>query len=183
MQCRDPVRGPTIEELEVASDMAEKNILKKGKKVKMLLLTNPNNPLGTVYSPNVVMSAINWAKSRKMHTIMDEIYALSVQSSSDHRDSYPLSLDQKQSSYDFISVINLLDNDLGDDVHFVWALSKDFGASGFRIGILYTQNELVLRALSNLNIFSCVSHPMQLIMADFLVDDVYCFEDHPWSHR
>ena len=68
-------------------------------------------------------------------------------------------------------LIKILQNNLKDDVHFVLALSKDFGASGFRIGILYSQNDLLMQALSNLNIFSCVSHPMQLIMADLLMDD------------
>jgi len=100
-----------------------------------------------------------------MHVIVDEIYALSVH--------------QKNNS-GFESVIKLLDNDLGKNVHMIWGLSKDFGASGFRIGMLYTQNEYLLQALTNLNIFSGVSHPMQLILADILTDDVFCdafFED------
>lgn len=58
-------------------------------------------------------------------------------------------------------------------MHFVWALSKDFGASGFRIGVLYSQNDTLLQALANLNIFSCVSHPMQMVMADLLMDDSF----------
>lgn len=67
----------------------------------------------------------------------------------------------------------ILNNDLGNDVHFLWALSKDFGSSGFRVGVLYTQNEVLSQALSNLNIFSAVSHPMQAVLAELLDDEEY----------
>ena len=68
-------------------------------------------------------------------------------------------------------MIEILDNNLGNDVHFVWGFSKDFGASGFRLAILYTQNLRLLQALANLNIFSGVSNPIQLIAAEILSDD------------
>jgi len=55
----------------------------------------------------------------------------------------------------------------------LWALSKDFGSSGLRIGILYTQNETLLTALSNLNIFSGVSNPMQMLLSTLLTDDAF----------
>lgn len=74
-------------------------------------------------------------------------------------------------NHNFESVIHILDNKLGNDVHFLWALSKDFAACGFRTAILYTQNKRLLQSLSNLNIFSGVSHPMQMIMAEILMDD------------
>jgi aspartate/methionine/tyrosine aminotransferase len=73
----------------------------------------------------------------------------------------------------FQSVVEILDNKLGNDVHFVWGFSKDFGASGFRLAILYTQNARLLQALANLNIFSGVSNPMQLIAAEILSDDIF----------
>ena len=67
-------------------------------------------------------------------------------------------------------------NDLGNDVHHIWALSKDFGASGFRIGTLYTQNNRLLSSLANLNIFSGVSHPMQMIVSEILLDDNFVYQ-------
>jgi 1-aminocyclopropane-1-carboxylate synthase len=83
----------------------------------------------------------------------------------------------------FESVLRILDNNLGDDVHFLWGLSKDFGASGWRIGILYSQNKRLIAALANLNIFSAVSQPMQMILADILMDHdfVQGFLDHSRS--
>ena len=147
--------GPTPADLENAAQLAEG----RGLRVKLLLITNPTNPLGTIYPPLVIKSAIEWARSRQMHTIVDELYALSV-----HTDG-------------FESVIRTLNNNLGNDVHHVWALSKDFGASGFRIGTLYSQNQRLLSSVANLNIFTGVSHPMQMIVQEMLLDDhfVYSF--------
>ena len=55
----------------------------------------------------------------------------------------------------------------------VWALSKDFCSSGFRVGVLYTQNKTLINGLSNLNVFSGVSHPMQMVLTDLLTDDKF----------
>mmetsp|Transcript_29680 Transcript_29680/g.65759 ORF Transcript_29680/g.65759 Transcript_29680/m.65759 type:complete len:596 (-) Transcript_29680:38-1825(-) len=147
----NPRLGPNIDDLDRAAALAER----EGLTVKALLLTNPHDPLGVIYRPQVMLNAISWARSRSMHTVVDEIYALSVH----RRDS------------GFESVIRVLNNDLGDDVHMLYGLSKDFGASGFRVGMLYTHNTLLLAALANLNIFSGVSHPIQMILAELLTDD------------
>lgn len=91
--------GPTPDELENAALSAEE----RGLRVRVLLLTNPNNPLGTIYPPGIILSSIVWARNRSMHTIVDEIYALSAQES------------------DFESVLKILHGDLRNDV-------RDFGA-------------------------------------------------------
>lgn len=128
--------------------------------MKILLLTNPNDPLGVIYEPSVMIKIIEWARGRQLHTIVDEIFALSVHSVGDD-------LDQ------FQSIIKILDNRLGVDVHFLYGLSKDFGATGFRFAMLYTQNEQLLQTLANLNIFSGVPNPMQMIVSDMLTDDEF----------
>jgi aspartate/methionine/tyrosine aminotransferase len=154
---KDPTTGPTPGELEIAyNQAATKNL-----RVKILLLTNPNNPLGTIYSADTIKKSIDWARGKKIHTIVDEIYALSVHDSHDQS---------------FQSVTKILNNHLGNDVHFLWALSKDFGSSGFRVGVLYTQNQVLNDALGNLNIFSSVSHPMQAVVASLLDDDEFIDE-------
>jgi len=147
----DPTKGPSYHELEFAFASASK----RGQSVRVLLLNNPNNPLGVIYSGKVMIECIRWARSRGLHTICDELYALSVH--------------KKQHS--FKSVLEILNYNLGDDVHMIWALSKDFGASGFRTAFLCTQNNGLMKALENLNLFSCVSHPIQLITSDILSDD------------
>lgn len=154
---KDPARGPTPEELQTAYDQAAM----KNLRVKILLLTNPNNPLGTIYSADTIHKSIEWARGKHVHTIVDEIYALSVHENSDQS---------------FQSVTKILNNDLGNDVHFLWALSKDFGSSGFRVGVLYTQNQVLNDAISNLNVFSSVSHPMQAVVAGLLDDEQFLDE-------
>lgn len=54
------------------------NTSKYGRKPKILLLTNPNDPLGVVISPEVMMASIHFARRRNMHVIVDEVYALSL---------------------------------------------------------------------------------------------------------
>jgi hypothetical protein len=75
-------------------------------------------------------------------------------------------------TFNFHSILELVNNDLGDDVHMLWALSKDFGASGFReVGVLCTQNEFVASTvMGHLNIFTEVSFPMQAVVANLLAD-------------
>ncbi|KAL7439726.1 hypothetical protein ACHAXM_008176 [Skeletonema potamos] len=150
----DPSRGPSPRDLEEAALAAEA----QGMRVRMLLITNPCNPIGTIYPPEVMKEAIKWARSRDMHTICDELYGLST--------------------FDgpFESILRTLENELGDNVHHIWALSKDFGASGFRMGTLYTQNEKLLKSLANLNIFSGVSNPMQMMIAEIFLDDNWVYD-------
>lgn len=87
---------------------------------------------------------------------MDELYALST---------------HKKYGHGFESVVRILDNKLGDDVHMVWSVSKDFGASGLRVGFVYSQNDVFMRGLANLNIFSGVSSPIQMVISELLTDD------------
>jgi aspartate/methionine/tyrosine aminotransferase len=130
--------------------------LQQGLNPRFLLITNPNNPLGVIYKRDILENAVTWARKRKVHSIFDEIYALST---------------HEKYGHGFESIIKILDNNLGDDVHLVWSISKDFGASGLRVGVVYSQNETFLVGLSNLNIFSGVSHPIQLVVSELLTDD------------
>jgi aspartate/methionine/tyrosine aminotransferase len=55
----------------------------------------------------------------------------------------------------------------------VWAVSKDFGASGLRVGVVYSQNEIFLEGLATCNIFSGVSGPIQYLVSELLTDDPF----------
>jgi 1-aminocyclopropane-1-carboxylate synthase len=50
----------------------------KGLTPRFLLLTNPNNPLGVIYSSDTMLRVVTWARQHNLHTIVDELYALSV---------------------------------------------------------------------------------------------------------
>lgn len=150
----NPTLGPTEKELDLGFMQARS----RGLNPRFVLITNPNNPLGIIYKPKVIESLIRWARRRKLHTIMDELYALST---------------HKKTGHNFESVIKILDNELGNDVHFVWSVSKDFGASGLRVGFVYSQNATYIQGLANLNIFSGVSNPIQMVVSELLTDDEF----------
>ena len=70
----NPMQGPTESDLSLAFVQCKAS----GLNPRFLLLTNPHNPLGVIYRPNVMQRCVEWARKRHLHTIVDEIYALST---------------------------------------------------------------------------------------------------------
>ena len=79
--------------------------------VKVLLYTNPSNPLGTIAPASEITDVIEWGATNGVHVVIDEIYALSVHGAAP-----------------FVSAASLAPS-LPRHVHLVWAFSKDFGMS------------------------------------------------------
>lgn len=141
-----------------------------------LLLTNPSNPLGIIYSEKEIRMAIDWAASKcpPLHVIADEIYALSVfeTTNSDNIDCdhNSVSSSSTNSHQPFVSIVKMLENKLGNHVHFLWSLSKDFGGSGLRCGVMYSQNRSLLQAMGACNDTMMVSNLMQHVAGCLLQD-------------
>jgi len=159
---------PSMALTSVALDEAWERARSQGNPPKALLLTNPSNPLGGVYTEEQLLLAADWTRSRGLHLIVDEIYALSVFS--------------LQEDTAFTSVATLLTRrakqsgapvGLGDHVHCLWSVSKDFGASGFRVGCLYSHSKPLLKALGSMNDMFQVSNLAQQIVG-------YVLADHAW---
>jgi 1-aminocyclopropane-1-carboxylate synthase len=55
-------------------------------------------------------------------------------------------------------------------LHVLWGFSKDFCMSGYRVGVLHTRNEALLRALGNVNYFCAVSNDTQARLRDLITD-------------
>jgi len=153
--CNDDF-GLTLEDLECAYSTA----LAEGHPPKALLLTNPHNPLGKIYPPAELMMAVQWCRNKRIHLICDEIYAMSI-------------FDTSIEGQTFHSLASLLHHELGDYVHLLWGVSKDLGASGLRMGVLYSQNETLLAALGTNNMGHQVSHVTQEILAGILCDNTF----------
>lgn len=128
----------------------------KGCNVKAILLTNPSNPLGVIYSKEAMISCIAWARSKNLHIIVDEIYGLSC-----------------FGDEPFTSVVSFFNNDISDDIHILWSFSKDLGASGLRLGVMYSQNKVLLQSMSSANDTFMVSNLMQEMAAGILSDRVW----------
>lgn len=141
---------PNRTSLDAAYDAA----LANGVTPRAILLSHPNNPLGICYPKFVLLDILDWAKSRSVHVVSDEIYAGSVY--------------DEEGGTEWTSVASLLPAGLGDTVHIVYALSKDFGLSGLRVGALYTENEDMKTPLRKLNDMCQISSHTQNIVAGLL---------------
>lgn len=155
----DPTDLETYELTRADLDKVRDLALSQSQRLKAMLLTNPHNPLGKIYSPSELRIAVDWCREHKIHLICDEIYALSV---FDTAVQGP-----------FCSVVALLDNQLGDYVHVLWGVSKDLGGSGLRVGVLYSQNQALVTAVGASNTAYQVSNVIQEILADTLADRAF----------
>eukprot|EP00667_Euglena_gracilis_P008892 EG_transcript_9019 len=148
-------------------DSLDKGLAEANGRVRCLLLTNPHNPIGTVYEESDLMTILQWSWEKGLHVVSDEIYALSC-FDADPQAGRPL----------FVSVLQVVAT-AGEvlaewaqlHVHQVWGTSKDFCASGLRIGSLYSENPGVSKALDNISYFGGVSGLIQLQVAEMLEDE------------
>jgi aspartate/methionine/tyrosine aminotransferase len=147
----------TVDELEAAYNTSEK----AGVRVRMLLLANPTNPMGNIFSKQHLQDIIQWCDSKPgLHLLLDEIYAMTRLDTSDDSDCDT-----------FISVANIMGGETGDRVHICHGFSKDFGLSGFRCGVFYTCNSELHGALAAQSIFFSVSGDSEFVLSGMLSDD------------
>ncbi len=125
--------------------------------IKALLLTNPSNPTGRIHTPDEMRGAVSWARSQGLHIIVNEIYGLSA-----------------HGSVPFIPTGSLVDVD--DDIHFVWAFSKDLAMSGLRCGVLATSNEGLRTAIAGLAYWAVVSGDTQHLLGAMLDDRAWALD-------
>ena len=166
---------PSMELTEAGLDAAFALANERESPSKALLLTNPSNPLGTIYTPEQLQLAIAWTARHGLHLIVDEIYALSVfgHLGADGSPS-PASADYPWASA--ASMLARAGRGLGEHVHVMWSLSKDLGASGFRLGCLYTHSAPLLRALGSMTDMFQVSNLAQELVAHALADHAWLGE-------
>uniref|UniRef100_A0A5F4W0L5 1-aminocyclopropane-1-carboxylate synthase homolog (inactive) n=1 Tax=Callithrix jacchus TaxID=9483 RepID=A0A5F4W0L5_CALJA len=139
----------------------------EGVRVKGLILINPQNPLGDVYSTEELQEYLVFAKRHKLHVIVDEVYMLSV----------------FEESVGYHSVLSLERLPDPQRTHVMWATSKDFGMSGLRFATLYTENKDVATAVASLCRYHGLSGLVQYQMAQLLrdrdwINQVYLPENH-----
>jgi aspartate/methionine/tyrosine aminotransferase len=120
--------------------------------IKALLFTTPDNPLGRVYAREQLLEILAWSERAGIHVVFDEVYALSV-----------------FGARPFVSAASLRPV-LGARVHVIWAFSKDFGLSGLRCGVLFSENEEVLRAVDALAYWAACSGDTQHLLGELIAD-------------
>lgn len=163
---------PTVQELEDCHDKA----VKAGNPPKIYVICQPNNPTGVVYTPESMQHQIEWALSkRNMHVVSDEIYALSVFPGVSTTSAADIMYQRSKQH-----VGTTTDEDatgdykyLGDYVHIVAGLSKDWGMSGFRVGTLFSHNAQLLQAIDLVGYYEAVSQYTQHALTQLFSDDVW----------
>lgn len=100
-----------------------------GRKAQALILTNPQNPIGTNYPPQLLQEIFEWVlRHTEMDIVSDEIYA--------HCQVSPIHPSSFRSALSFP-----IAKEFPDRVHVAWGFAKDFGVSGFRVGVLASRNK------------------------------------------
>uniref|UniRef100_A0A672TNW0 Aminotransferase class I/classII large domain-containing protein n=1 Tax=Strigops habroptila TaxID=2489341 RepID=A0A672TNW0_STRHB len=126
----------------------------QGVTVRALILLNPQNPLGDIYSLSELRDYLEFAKRHELHVIVDEIYMLSV-------------FDESATFHSVLGMDRLPDP---QRTHVMWGITKDFAVSGIRFGTLYTENQDVANAVASLCYFHGVCGSVQHKVAQLLRD-------------
>ena len=100
---------------------------------------------------------ITFAVAKKIHLISDEIFSCTV-----------------FENPSFISIIEAIINrklekiDLWSRVHIVYSLSKDFGIPGFRVGMIYSNNERVVSIATKMSSYGLISSQTKYLLSKLL---------------
>ncbi|EXB78257.1 1-aminocyclopropane-1-carboxylate synthase [Morus notabilis] len=145
---------------EAALNQAFEEAENRNLRVKGVLVTNPSNPLGTTMTSNEHNLLVSFIEAKKIHLISDEIYSGTV-----------------FTSPGFVSVMEILKNrnydkfsEVWKRVHVVYSLSKDLGLPGFRVGAIYSNDEMVVAAATKMSSFGLVSSQTQYLLSAMLSD-------------
>lgn len=74
----DQFSAASIDEYLATFSAAITEASEKGTPIKAVLMCNPHNPLGRCYDRDVLQAVAEFCNDRRLHLIVDEIYALSV---------------------------------------------------------------------------------------------------------
>ncbi|XP_011017063.1 PREDICTED: 1-aminocyclopropane-1-carboxylate synthase 3-like isoform X1 [Populus euphratica] len=131
-------------------------------KVKGVLITNPSNPLGTTMTRDELNHLISFCIAKNIHIVSDEIYSGTV-------------FDCPK----FISIIEALmdrhleNTDIWSRIHVVYSLSKDLGLPGFRVGMIYSNNETIVSAATKMSSFGLISSQTQYLLSGMLSESKF----------
>ena len=122
-------------------------------RTRAILLCNPNNPTGTVYSKKELERLLEIANRHNLFFILDETYREFV-----YDGAQPFSVFQLESDNDRIVVID--------------SLSKRFSLCGARIGCLVTTNHKLSQAVLNIAQARLASPTIDQVAAAYMLERV-----------
>jgi len=158
--------GPLLDLSHLAQ--AKTDIAANGSRLRMLIITTPDNPTGVIYDQRHLLEIAEWCIAEEVHLIVNEIYALSAidRTHKTIKDDYP-DVD------DFTSFLSIMADKQSNYLHHWYSFSKDFGISGFRVGVLHSHNEELIKAYENFNMTHSVSNHTQWMLMHLLGDSTF----------
>lgn len=142
-----------------------KRMEKEGKQARMVLLTQPHNPCGDTMDLGHLKAILQWAMDRKLHVVSDEIYLCSV---------YNGPVESVCTAADAVRALVAERPELAqaceERVHSIMGLSKDFAASGMRVGFIHSRNKELNNVLGGLGYFHAIPGDLQHRVAEMLED-------------
>lgn len=135
-----------------------------GTKVRAVIVCNPHNPTGRIYTREALLAYGRFAEKHDLHLVFDEIYALSV-----------FRLDGPQ---DFVSSLSIdwqREAECNPSrIHVLSSASKDFGSNGLRVGTLVSQhNPELIKAMKMTAKLYMVSSPSDAIFSALLTHPTF----------
>ena len=133
-----------------AFEAAYDRVTAEGRRVRAVLFSSPNNPIGIVYKADAVRHVIDFAMAHDLEIISDEIYAQTVFDPEAH----------------YVSTLKLVPAGYRHRVHVTSSFAKDFVLSGFRTGMCFSFNPAIIQSFGSITYYSCVSsHTQSLLRA------------------
>jgi 1-aminocyclopropane-1-carboxylate synthase len=119
----DPSSPETLEAFE--RDIAQ--LRAEGKRVRLLILCNPHNPLGFCYPRETLLAYMRFAERHDLHLLSDEIYALSLFDNPNAAATTPFT--------SVLAIDPLKEAECNPArIHMAYGMSKDFCSNGLRGG-------------------------------------------------
>jgi aspartate/methionine/tyrosine aminotransferase len=145
----DPAAG-----FALTAEVVERAIVQargRGRSLRAVALLSPNNPLGQLYDESTLRAVAEVTMGQGLQLVVDEMYAGSAYGGS------------------FVSAARLVPSVVPPErLHLVWGFAKDFGLSGYKVGVLQTQDPQVRAVARQLAGFGPASSDTQVLLTGLL---------------
>ncbi|CAI2353858.1 unnamed protein product [Caenorhabditis sp. 36 PRJEB53466] len=154
--------NPRLDVKKYEEELARQNALDNT--VGGVIIVNPHNPLGVVFPPEDVVNLCNWAASKNLRVVIDEVFANCV-------------FDKSASKFrPFLSYRHRVHRP--ESIAWLWSVSKDFGLPGLKFAVIHSANQGLRQAATKLQLYYPCSPFVQNFAVKLLSDSEWLHEFH-----
>ncbi|CEF61944.1 Aminotransferase, class I/classII domain and Pyridoxal phosphate-dependent transferase, major region, subdomain 1 and Pyridoxal phosphate-dependent transferase, major region, subdomain 2 and Pyridoxal phosphate-dependent transferase domain-containing protein [Strongyloides ratti] len=129
----------------------------KCKKVKGILISNPHNPTGSIFSSEQIREIIQFSEDKKILLIMDEATSFSIYDN-DGKEKFNTILKDIERFKKY------------KNIFWTWSFSKDMLLPGLRFSLVYMEDEKTFECMDKLSSYYTVNGLTQNFAEEFLHD-------------